>query len=774
MRKLLLALTLTLFCASSVFADGEQIYVFDNFSAGLNTKQSQTSLNKSQSTVAENCRFSTEQNALSKRDQVYLYGTADTTEPINGMHRLYLNDGTKVIVVAHGDEIEKGNDSTGAFTTILNLSSGDHKWQFLTWHNILIGTDGYNYPIKWDGTSASATYLGSCLGTDAGSGAGPNGAYTYKVTFYTSSYEVLMGPASNTVTVTDNDINLTMIPIGPDSYLGEAVVGRKVYRSGAGDTTYKLLSNGTINNNTAVILTDSDADAERGAAYPAADGSTVFSEIVPKGKLCLIHSDRLFLANDPSYPSRVYYGDSGSHDYFPPLNYVDVRPSDGDEITLFKVQLGKAVIGKNNTIQKFYTEGDDPAEDWSLSDPLSFIGCKAMYSAVNTPIGILYLGSDGIYRFDGQYSTLVSDQITPEIRDISETNFSGCWGEYHRNTYYLSYPSRQSGSSTNNRVFVYDLLNKAYSIDILSVNAFCTFNSGTDWDTLYSGSSEAGKIYAHSLSSYEVIHKKHSDLTGTFTEARYIPVSVGGDANSPVIELSRNETIDELVGTIDDIEGAIDRDSATGSYVSQVLNIGASSFDKIYWNESIPVDGGDVTFAIRSGESVASCEAATFSSEYSNPAGSDISALTAGAYVQYRASLTTSSLAKTPTLYKANNYVVRLVYGKEGSSVESSIPFHWTSGWFDLGFPAQKKTLKKLEVYYESENAGTLSIKFDTYDGASDTFEIDLSANSDHYEEYFTSGALVGNLFKMDIQNSDLNPLKIKRVICVYTVEPLV
>jgi hypothetical protein len=746
------------------------IYEWSDFSGGLNTKLSQYSLPKNQGVICENVRFNVKLNALTKRDETLTYGTADTTEAITGMHRLYLNDGTKVLLVVHGDEIEKGTDATGGFTTILDLSTGNYRWQWLTWNNIAIGTDGYNQPVKYDGSSASATYLGTCLATDAGSGTGPTGTgYSYKVTFYTTSYEVAFNVASNPLTMTGNDIDLTMIPIGPDTYEGESVTGRKIYRNKTGGSTWYLLSNGTIADNSTVILTDSDADTDLLATeYP-----TTYTCTPPKGKLCLINYNRLFLANDPNAPSRLYYGDDGSADYFVPTDYyMDIRPDDGDQITFALTWLGKLTVGKENSIQFVYTDGSTPSTDWSVSDPFTKIGCKAMYTAKITPLGIIYLGSDGLYKFGGQYSQLISDAVTPEIKDISETNISNCWSEYHKSIYYMAYTSKSVGGSANNRVLLFDLLSNAYSIDTISANSFCTFGSGTDWDVLYYGSSSDGKVYAYQSQAYEIMHGRHSDFSGTFTDARYIPTAVGGDADNPVIEIARTGTINAMTGTINEQTGTIDRDSLTGSYISQALNIGASTYNKVYWNPHLVSSDDAITVAIRSAATEAGLSGASWSSEYSDPSGSDISALTANVWMQYRISMTTDAYTHSPTVVKANNYNVKISYNKEGSAGETTVPLHWKSGYTDFGYPNRNKVLKKLYSLH-SGASGTLTLKISNLEGESDTFDIELSDNPNSYEEYFTTGKFLGKEFNLDISNSDLNNLEIYKVGIIYDLEPI-
>jgi len=746
-----------------------QIYVIDDFSKGLDLKSSPFSLSKGTADICENIRINEELKSISKRDEILLFGTADTAESILGMHRLYLKSGTKVLLVNHGDEIETASDTTGVFTPILTVTTGDHRWNWTTWNNQAIGTDGYNQPVKYDGSSASATYLGSCLATDAGSGAGPNGTYTYKVVFYTASYSISLGVASNSITVVDNDITLTMIPIAPDTVYGEDIVGRKIYRSETGGAgTYKLLSNGTIADNTTVTLTDSDADGALGAAL-----SVTATYTVPKGKFPLIHKNRLFLANDPSYPSRIYYSEDASPDYFLSTAYFNIRPDDGDEITFAKTLLGILTISKNNTIQKLYTDGDTPSSDWAISDPYSYIGCQAPYTVQESPIGIIYLGIDGLYKFNGQYSTLLSDVITPEIKNISTSNVGNSWGIFHKNTYYMTYTSGEGGLSTNDRVLVYDLLSNSYAIDKLSINVFCAFNSGTDWGVLYSGSSTNGKVYAHSRSSYELIHGTHSDFAGTWDDMRYIPVAVGGDADNPIIEMAWTATIDSLIGTINNMTGTINREDADGNYTSQVLTLGASVFDKLYWNELQTSTGGattDVTMQIRAGAT--STVYGAWSSEYTNPAGSDISGATPNTYVQYKVNMSSSGAAYTPYLTKVSNYVVKITYNKEGASTESTIPLHWRSGWTHLGYPGYTKVLRKVYCLHEG-TSGTLALKFENLEGDSDTFNINLATNPTSYNNYFTNGAFVGEWFRLDISETSLYALNAKSVYLIFDVEPI-
>jgi hypothetical protein len=541
------------------------------------------------------------------------------------------------------------------------------------------------------------------------------------------------------------------------------------------------LSNGTIADNSTLTLTDSDADGALGATY-----STTYTRQVPLGKRILVHKNRLWLGNNPTYPSRLYFSDDGGQDYFGYIadtqgaygGYFDIRPDDGDEITFIKNLLGKLTVSKNNTIQKMDTDGDTPSTDWAISDPFSFIGCQAPYSVVNTPIGLIYLGNNGIYSFNGQYSQLISEIVTPEIKDIAPSNYQNVWSAFFKNSYYMAYTSIESGSSTNNRVLIFDLLSKAYSIDLLNLAVFTVFNSGTDVEALYSASATDGDIFAHTDTVKELVQKTHSDFAGTWDDARYIPTTSGGEANSPIIEIAWTEAINDIGDTIDSVTydtAIIDRPDTGGTYTSQYFTLGANSFDKLYWNETIPSTGGNITFAIRSAASESSCALAGWSSEYNSPVGSDVSGATAGTVVQYRASLTADNIANSPNLILRDNFVIRLTYNTAGTSTETTIPIQWRSGWIDF-MPGYNKTLTKIYAYYDvpSGATGTLNIKVENYDGDSDSFAIDYAAYPNYYAEYFTGGSLLGEVFRITINETSLNQVKIKKLIFMYSREPYV
>lgn len=768
-----------------------QIMTIDDFSGGLNSKGNPISLAKNESQIAQNIRFNTSSKALTKRSSILTYGTVAGSNSVLGLFRYYAYNGTKVLLTDVGSNIYSGNDSTGAFTNIFTLPQPSHKAQWLTWNNQAIMTDGFNAPVKYDGTSASATYLGSLLATDTGAGTGPDtGNHSYQVSCYTNNsnnsgpFEFNFGTASNTLVATGHATTLSMIPQCPDDdFLGEPIVGRYIYRTKAGGTTYYLLA--TIANNSAVTYSDTTADVSLSQTFPNIAGATVSPP--PSGLLSLIYQGRLWIANNPAHPSRVYYSEINSQEMFLPDSFFDIRANDGDQITMLADVLGIITIGKNNTIQKIYTQSNvtgQPQADWSISDPFAYVGCVSPYSVQNTPIGIMYLANNGIYYFDGNFSTLLSDQVTPAISDISNSNFVNAYSAFYKNQYYLAYTSSSSGATTNNRVLIYDLISKAYSIDTSNIGSFTVERGGNDIEVLYAGDSNNGSVYSYTNGTRDIINKTQADFSGTFTNAWYLPVIGGGDPQNALITLANTATIDALVGTIDSLKGTIQESTLPGTYVSPPYDVGAVSYNDIYWNETLPTSGSGVTMAVRAATADSAINSATWSQEYNNPSGSNLSANAAGNVIQYRITMTTDTLTSTPTVYSTNNYVVDLSYNISQGTGESTIPFEWKSGWMDFGAPAYKKALKKIYIEYSSAGTGTMNITFNNWNssgtpvnlnsGTPVNFPVNLNANPSEYIEYFPNGMYVGELFNIDITESSLNALQIKRITVMYDVEPLI
>ena len=117
-----------------------------------------------------------------------------------------------------------------------------------------------------------ATAPSGALVSPAAAGNVETGVHKYKYTFVNNTGETLPSAASADVTVADKAVNGQVLVSG--IAVGEVgTTARKVYRTEAGGSTYKLLT--TISNNTATTFLDNVADGSLGAAAPIANDASV-------------------------------------------------------------------------------------------------------------------------------------------------------------------------------------------------------------------------------------------------------------------------------------------------------------------------------------------------------------------------------------------------------------------------------------------------------------------------------------------------------------------
>ena len=814
--KFLLSVLIVFVPLSAMAEDQDRFYVINSFEKGLNSKISPFLTPKNQVNDCENVRFNSSFGAIAKRDPMVSYLDFGTGA-VRGLHRYYKADGTSTTIVAIGTNLVA--DFSGTATTIKSGLTDGKRWSFLTFKDIAIGTNGYDQPQKYDGhtattanTDATRTAGELCaeLGApfaelNTGTNLDASSWYQYKVAFYDgSTYDYSAARSNPILTGADvHDISLTDIPIGPTGTTHRYIyrtLGNASKAAVIADTTFYLV--GTLSDNTTTTFNDTVADgtADDDSAPTWATVSAGTNVTPPKGTIAEINNERIFISGNTTYPSDIYWSDDGNPDHFLPSDFIVVREDDGDKITFLKTQLGVLSVGKTNTIQRFYTDGSSTT-DWYVSAPMSFVGCHATYSAANTPLGIVYLNRAGLYIFNGQSSHFISDAVTPEIQDISETTLESVVGFYNKNEYHLSYASKNSGSTINNRVLVYDFVRDAYSIDTKNIDSFASFEGGTDSGAIYAGSStNDGYVFAFTSSKGNLFVRTLSDFTaGTFDDTY-----VFGDEKDPSLELAWDCTIDgwltELqtknasIASIDDIvvylpDAIIDRPDTSGTWTSPAYEIKAAKLDKIYWNENLG-GVGDATLQVRLGATSSTCEAASWETAVTNPNGSDLSSITANDFIQLKANLSSTNILYTPKIYRSNSYNIRLVYDKVGSAYETTVSAFLKTGWMDFGIPGYKKIIKRIKVFYEG-TAGTLNINIKNEEGDVDVdIPVDLSiapelSVSDEYTgeggvklysyeppiNSTTIPSMIGQLWQFYITENSANTWLIHRIEIIYGLE---
>jgi hypothetical protein len=373
---------------------------------GMNNKTEELELNGKWVRLAQNLRYEDEPGAITKRGPVAFYNTTPLTGDggILGLYRYYGAVDIRTIA-AFDDKIYVGDDASGTFTEIRQLSTSGNRVKFVTYNDLCIGFSRQETPFVYDGSSDNVTWeLGSCKAT-IGAGTGITAtSISYKVTIDADAY--IPDTVSNEIaTLTNESVDLEHIPLGPPG-----TVNRKIYRKDSlTGGAWRLLT--TIADNTTTTYSDTTTTVAAAAVISAA------TDPMPKGDIPIITRERLFLAGDPDEPNRIYF----SNPFLPHfiqhvtnLDYLDVAKDDGDEITGLAIQLGTLQCFKRNTIRKLYvssaTSGADP-NTWFAEDPISFVGSPSKDSIVQTPFGIIFLGWDRWYRYDGNQVTQFIDEF---------------------------------------------------------------------------------------------------------------------------------------------------------------------------------------------------------------------------------------------------------------------------------------------------------------------------------------------------------------------------
>ncbi len=724
----------------------------------MNSKISLYNLEDNGASEVKGVRVNDRYGALSKRSPMKLSYSVGSSAAITGLHRYYRSDSTQKLITTSSTFIYVGDDDAGTVQTIGTGFTDGSRWTFVTYNDVLIGTNADEQPIKYDGKTTitantngarSAGYVVADLCApfvELNTGTVLTAArwYRYMITFYDgTTYEYSTAKSNPILTgAAVYSLYLTGIPLGPSGTTNRYIFRTPAHTSVANvlaeaDADYLMVKD--LADNTTTVWADTVADA---AEPDSPNWATVVAgtdATPPTGNYGLLHQQRYFLSGDTTatQESYLYWSDPYLPNYFDSVNGIEkIRPDDGDEITGINAQLGVLAVFKKNSIQNFYTNSTSDA-DWYIGNSYTDEGCIAPYSIDLTIKGIAYLSHNGLFLFTGQSSHLFSDAVMPEIEDILETAMNNVAGIYWKNEYLLAYTSKATGAAANDRVLIYDFVRDAYTMDHKTINCWTAFDGGTDFGILYSGdSSTSASIYAHESAPNILIKRYKSEFdAGTFNDARS-----QGTENSPIIEMSWDCTIDgwlaELqtknasINTIDDIgtylpNAIIDRPDTDGTWVSEIYRVNASAFDKLYWHERLSV--GDITWQLRTDDNVGFSSPSAYSTAVSIPSGSDISSITAEDYVQFRTNLSTTDIVFTPELFYKDGYLFQMTYSKKGQSTEGAYLSSWSGGWEDFGVPGRKKQLVRIKVFYIGDS-GTLTIGYKNEEGDIDTeFSLDMS-----------------------------------------------
>jgi len=486
--------------------------------------------------IAQNCRFEEEPGAVDKRAPMTYYNTTTLGSGafgMTGLFRYYTSGGDAEFISVHDTSAY-----TGTATPIRTSLTAGKRSSFVTYKDLLYGCNGSDNIWVYDGSDDVTWEMGACkivVSTATGS-LDSTAAYSYQVAITVSGATHICGAISNPITTsTSGAMEVTNIPLGP-----AGTTNRILYRTEGGDApsthgNYDIVA--TLADNTTTIYTDTIGDGSLGATVGA------ITDDQPKGAELRIHRERMFITRDPDSPSKIYY----SNTYLPHfiqqttnLDYMDISPEDNDEISGIPIQLGTMICIKKNTIRKLHiaspTSGADPTT-WYADDPLAWNGSPAPWSITQTPLGIVFLGWDHWYLFDGAGARPIIDEF--DTKEILDANYQDTVGFYHKGIMLAAYTDKTAANQYHDRVMRYNFKRKALSFDvwtsdtIVGPNCFASRSGDDETGELYYGDSQQAYILKdkEAEDSYR-LRTKAECLAGTTTGS-----FIGGTQAVPYITI---------------------------------------------------------------------------------------------------------------------------------------------------------------------------------------------------------------------------------------------
>lgn len=202
----------------------------------------------------------------------------------------------------------------------------------------------------------------------------------------------------------------------------------------------------------------------------------------------------LFLANvlvsGTRHSSRIYWSNIKDTGTWTDTDFIDISQDDGQEITGFRVLSDRLVIFKSRSIYNLFFTGDSdvpfilPGGGKSNSE----VGCVGGFSIQEVNNGLVFLSYDGFYFYDGKNSFKISERIDETVNGMNLTRLTQARSmvQKTKNRYFCSLPI--SGSTTNNRVLVWDFFNNAWSIYVgLAASSMATFYVSVNEERTYFG-----------------------------------------------------------------------------------------------------------------------------------------------------------------------------------------------------------------------------------------------------------------------------------------------
>lgn len=140
----------------------------------------------------------------------------------------------------------------------------------------------------------------------------------------------------------------------------------------------------------------------------------------------------------------------------------ELGPDDGDPITaMVLIEENQLAIFKNNSA---FTMIGDPETPDSFRHVSSTIGCIGARAAAWTPLGVVFLDRDGLFRLSSGFPTLISSAINNDLKSLTEAELRKAAITFFDNQMLISVPDFEKRTRSRSEIVVhYDIELKTWS-----------------------------------------------------------------------------------------------------------------------------------------------------------------------------------------------------------------------------------------------------------------------------------------------------------------------
>jgi len=293
----------------------------------------------------------------------------------------------------------------------------------------------------------------------------------------------------------------------------------------------------------------------------------------PTGKFIENYRSRMWIAGNSTYPDRVYYSSVPSSVTTPVItwdtsvttgDWIDISPSDGENITSLHRTKNALLVFKNNHIYNIFSINQvDP-------DPKFNVGTYSNESVVETKNGVYFHHPTGFYRYNGDVQE-ISKPIVDIVNAITLANYSKVAGYLEPDGDHVCWSVGDvtvGGISYSNLVVRYTISTQVWTMYNYPTQFLvgASYNDGSTLTTVVGD--ESGNVFTinsgvtdnsseiiysitHQFDDIDGLHSTvkiintmffmHSGMNGTNVNYR-IPEDILNDFKKPVGQIGSEET----------------------------------------------------------------------------------------------------------------------------------------------------------------------------------------------------------------------------------------